>query len=183
MTRAICIRCGTEKVGALTPCAGCGFDPESLEDRARSVVLSDHHLSPADMESAAAEIRAGSTPDLPEDLVAGYLESLKNPPSTKGAGIFIIWFMLGALASLGVMFAIGAACLAGEWLRALYRLGGLLAMWGILLWGMYVIFLWEGGPPPQRDARFPLKWKVILGAPLAVALVVALAQGFRYGFF
>ncbi len=183
MTRAICIRCAAGKVGALTPCPECNFDPKSNEDQARSIVLSDHHLSPAALDSAGAEIRSGGTPALPEDLVTGYMESLKNPPNTKAAGIFIIWFMLGALASLGVMFAIGAACLAGEWQRAVYRLGGLLSMWGILVWGMYVIFLWEGGLPREQDSRVPLKWKVILGAPLALALAVALVQGLRYGLF
>jgi hypothetical protein len=120
---------------------------------------------------------------LPQDLVAGYVESLKNPRNTRGIAIFIIWFMLGAVASLGILFAIGSACLSGEWMRAFYRFGGLLAMWGVLIWGMYVIFLWEGGPSREPDARIPMKWKVILGALPALALVVGIYLGFARGLF
>jgi hypothetical protein len=72
MTMATCLRCGASKWGALAPCAACKFLPESSEDKAKSVILSDHHLSVEELRAVGERIRAGQSVEFPADLVAGY---------------------------------------------------------------------------------------------------------------
>ena len=56
MSRAICICCHAQKKGALTPCLKCGFDPQTLEDQARSLMLSDHNLGETSPEELTDEL-------------------------------------------------------------------------------------------------------------------------------
>jgi hypothetical protein len=61
MTRAICLKCGEGKIGAYSPCPACGYDPASGGDEAlaKSVILSDHYLSIADLQFLAKRLRTG----------------------------------------------------------------------------------------------------------------------------
>ncbi len=67
--KAICQRCGADKPGPLVPCRTCNHVPVS-EERTLAWLLSDHHLSPAELEAAARRIRGGERPAPPEDLLA-----------------------------------------------------------------------------------------------------------------
>ncbi len=40
MSLAICIRCGTTKKNPIQKCPSCGFQPQSDEDKAKSLILS-----------------------------------------------------------------------------------------------------------------------------------------------
>ncbi len=51
MTKAVCIYCGEFKHGAWTPCEQCGKQPGDIEDLARSIVASDHHFPPKDLNA------------------------------------------------------------------------------------------------------------------------------------
>jgi len=70
MTLAICVRCGQEKVGALTPCSSCGFLPRSFEDLAKSITLSDRHYDREALWHIADRIRSGKSFDFDEDAIA-----------------------------------------------------------------------------------------------------------------
>jgi len=50
MTIAVCLNCASMKFGAWTPCSECGYDPLNLEDRAKSLMLSDHFYSQQELE-------------------------------------------------------------------------------------------------------------------------------------
>ena len=73
MTQAICLKCGHEKFGALTPCSSCQFLPTDVVDRAKSVLLSDHHVDRADLKTLASAIANGEEPDYPEDALNEYI--------------------------------------------------------------------------------------------------------------
>ena len=66
MTLAICLRCGAEKVGAFTSCLRCGFTPETSEDQAKSIMLSDHNVAAAELKQVSQQIQAGQQPTFNE---------------------------------------------------------------------------------------------------------------------
>ncbi len=49
MTRAICIKCGTEKHGCWATCQGCGHRPFGEDELANSLCLSDQYLDAEDL--------------------------------------------------------------------------------------------------------------------------------------
>jgi len=59
MTLAVCIKCGTEKFGAWVPCPFCGFNPTTRIDRAKSLMLSDHHYPAEELRSFGMLIERG----------------------------------------------------------------------------------------------------------------------------
>jgi RecJ-like exonuclease len=61
MTIAICTACGTKKFGAFSPCDECGFTPSSNDERAKSVLLSDHHYTQAQLDELSRAIKVGQT--------------------------------------------------------------------------------------------------------------------------
>ena len=69
MTAAICLKCGAMKVGAFTRCPKCRFTPESGEDQARSILLSDRTLDLAALKDTAQRIAGGETPVFDEAAV------------------------------------------------------------------------------------------------------------------
>ncbi len=56
---AVCIHCGKRKSGALTLCGVCGRAPDSSEEMAQAVLLSDHNLLGEDLGTLAARIASG----------------------------------------------------------------------------------------------------------------------------
>jgi len=73
VTIAVCIKCGAIKHGALTPCSECRFTPEENEDKAKSMIATDHHLSEEDLEQIGQRIRAGQPVAYPKEAVADYI--------------------------------------------------------------------------------------------------------------
>lgn len=59
MTIAMCIECGKEKFGAFSPCDRCGFEPTSIIEQAKSVLLSDHHQSRGELKKVGKIIESG----------------------------------------------------------------------------------------------------------------------------
>jgi hypothetical protein len=99
------MNCGGEKFGALTSCQKCAFIPRDVIDRAKSVVLSDHHFQGDELDQFAEQIRLGITPDLPSEAVDGYIqlfekESLEKPSPSKDR-----WSFLSVVASVVVPIA------------------------------------------------------------------------------
>ncbi len=66
--RAVCQRCGADKPGPLVPCRSCTHVPVG-EERTLAWLLSDHHLSPKELEEAARRLRGGEKLAPPEHLL------------------------------------------------------------------------------------------------------------------
>lgn len=81
MTRAICIKCGTEKHGAFTPCPSCNFMPRIDEDMALSLALTDRDQSPERLAALSEHIRQGKPIALREEDRQRAIES------TRASGI------------------------------------------------------------------------------------------------
>jgi hypothetical protein len=75
--KAACQRCGSDKPGPLVPCRSCHHVPVG-EERTLAWLLSDHHLSPSSLETAAARIRAGERLAPPEELLAKARQGLQQ---------------------------------------------------------------------------------------------------------
>ena len=78
MTIAICFACGEYKVGAFTLCRACGTEPQTDEDLAHSLALTDHYLTPEGLAQVQQQALAGQPinidPDFYEQLVQGMRE-------------------------------------------------------------------------------------------------------------
>lgn len=169
MTQAICLKCGASKHGALTPCLKCRFDPTTPEEKAKSILLSSHHMDATSLENAAEAIRAGGTIPIPQDLIDSYAKTVEATPQPRGFG----WFLLGCLGGgvivgVGVLSAIGAA-IAGRWSVALYRVGAALGVMYVLGYLSQIYFLWEDNLADLRRRRV----RFLLYNALPVAAVVA----------
>jgi hypothetical protein len=75
--KAVCQRCGADKPGPLVPCRVCSHVPTG-EERTIAWLLSDHHLSPRELERAASRIRAGERLAPPEELLARARQGLEE---------------------------------------------------------------------------------------------------------
>ena len=81
MTLAVCIRCGAMKVGALIPCRECQFDPEKNEDKAKSMVLTDHFFSQNELEKISERIRVGEAVTYPQGMVDEFVKTFEENPN------------------------------------------------------------------------------------------------------
>ena len=59
MTIAVCLKCGETKMGALTRCPECNYDPMGREDSAKHIMASDQCLSRDDIDAAALSVKSG----------------------------------------------------------------------------------------------------------------------------
>jgi len=58
MTVAVCIACGAEKFGAWVPCPVCGFEPTTVVDKAKSLMLSDQSVPPDELHRYSSLIKS-----------------------------------------------------------------------------------------------------------------------------
>lgn len=91
MTIAICLKCGASKVGALTPCASCGFEPTTPDEGARSIFLSDQAHHPNVLPQLAALIAAGKPVPWDEAAVAGWREELEKGMAMPLGCHVLVW--------------------------------------------------------------------------------------------
>ncbi|WON72926.1 hypothetical protein [Nitrosospira sp. Is2] len=68
MTTAICLCCGAVKLGALTPCPECRFDPQENGDKAKAAVPTEHFLSQEDLNAVSERIKSGLAVAYPDEL-------------------------------------------------------------------------------------------------------------------
>ena len=107
MTLAVCLQCGSMKVGALTPCPGCGYDPSGDDVAiAKALLLSDQHASPASLEAASQRIKAGEPPELDKDQSAQLATGLPRdlPASPVGCRV-AVWTPVMVMVLLGLFVA------------------------------------------------------------------------------
>lgn len=110
---AICLKCGTGKVGALAQCPRCGFVPREIDDKAKSVILSDRCAPMAKLEKIAPRIASGKPMQFDESDVHKWADALDALPKPKKYVLGMEqkqWVKLGMALLLGVVFAF---CLAG----------------------------------------------------------------------
>lgn len=58
MSRAVCVRCGADRMAYNQVCPACGFLPEG-DGLAVAWLLSDNHLSESELDAAQVRVRAG----------------------------------------------------------------------------------------------------------------------------
>lgn len=104
MTAAICIHCGADKFGALTSCPICEFTPHSDTDQAKSILLSDHFLSCAELRAKSKLIRDGESISFPDDQISAITEASSHSQIDLKSDFFIT--KLTVLMTLGVSGAI-----------------------------------------------------------------------------
>jgi len=59
VTRAVCVKCGAMKFGALTTCDRCGTLPNTDVDLGYSMALTDHYFSVNDLKRFSDTIKKG----------------------------------------------------------------------------------------------------------------------------
>lgn len=76
MTKAICIECGEEKLGAWTLCASCSFKPQTADDFMKSIALSEWYADDRRLMQWKVDIQAGVRPlldDRAREVLSGSL--------------------------------------------------------------------------------------------------------------
>lgn len=86
MTAAVCLECGRMKTGAWTPCSGCNHRPESLKDRARHLIATDHYQSTETLTALSQMIQTGQKPQFVEAQVSSVMQELGRIDSTRKGG-------------------------------------------------------------------------------------------------
>ena len=107
MTLAICLKCGAEKIGALVRCRSCGFEPHEEEDRAKSILLSDHNLAKDELAGASERIRNGEELQFDEAAIQSLAEVAREVQQDRFLGIQkVAWFVWGIVIILGVLLGL-----------------------------------------------------------------------------
>lgn len=111
MTLAVCVRCGNSKVGAFTPCGGCGLDPAAhgteRELQARTLLLSERYLPGGELEEMGRKIRKGEPVSYDAGLLAQITEDLRTQKlpiiSKSSPGLSVaLWTVVGVLLALAM---------------------------------------------------------------------------------
>ncbi len=90
------------KVGAWTPCPRCGYTPETPEDQAKHLMVSDHYLNQADLENVSTRVEKGLPLNFQPQQVEQMAASIQ---ATGGDRAKIRWYVLGCLASVVLVAA------------------------------------------------------------------------------
>lgn len=88
MTVAICAYCGSEKLGAFTPCRECAKSPARRIDIVRSLILTDHFFAREDLYKLGERIRSGSAPTIDPSLERSVSEGIDDAAIKKLAQQF-----------------------------------------------------------------------------------------------
>ena len=104
MTIAVCLKCGSMKHGAWTPCPQCKHIPEEEKDKAEHIIASDHHFDPKVLEDISARVKQGEPVEFDPKMVEDFMATAKemaNEPKTGKLGCII-----AAAVGTGVMTVI-----------------------------------------------------------------------------
>ena len=83
MTEAVCFNCGEMKFGAFVDCPTCGVKPETDDDLAVSLALTDHYLDMATLEQLGLSIKSGKPPCLDDDIKEEFLRNIAEFKKTR----------------------------------------------------------------------------------------------------
>jgi hypothetical protein len=97
------------KFGAWVPCHKCGYSPESNEERARAILLSDHNLTGEQLEEVSEKIGLGIVPTFDEAAIAQmaseFEEISKHPPPGARGCLIMKCILIGIPIALGIAIA------------------------------------------------------------------------------
>jgi hypothetical protein len=62
MTTAVCFKCGFIKHGAVVPCPKCSGFPQTEDELALSLAMTDHYFDRPTLKKVAASVREGKPP-------------------------------------------------------------------------------------------------------------------------
>jgi hypothetical protein len=113
MIHAICLKCGTGKIGALAQCPKCAFKPERTEEKAKSILLSDRCARMPVLLKVAEKIARGEKLKFDEADVHKWSDTIEAAPKpvVKHMGLTKRqWTIVGVAIGAGVAFGF---CLAG----------------------------------------------------------------------
>jgi ribosomal protein L40E len=107
MTVAICLRCGAKKIGALVRCRSCGYEPKEEEEKAKSVLLSDHYLSAADLGNVSERIKSGQGVNFDPTSIENLIEGIRVVEEDGLLGKHTAtWLTCGVVLVLGVLLGL-----------------------------------------------------------------------------
>jgi hypothetical protein len=107
MTAAVCLQCGATKFGALVRCRSCGYEPKEEDDKAKSVLLSDHYLSAADLANISERIKGGQGVTFDPTSVQKLIEGIQIVEKGRLLGVHTAaWFACGVVLVLGVLLGL-----------------------------------------------------------------------------
>jgi hypothetical protein len=101
MTTAVCFKCGVFKSGAFVPCPECSVFPQTEDDLALSLAMTDHYFDMPTLEQMGTSVRDGKPLHLDPATRAQLVEQIRSG---------------GTMAQIQGMFGGGAA--AGHSLQA-----------------------------------------------------------------
>jgi hypothetical protein len=78
MTMAVCFKCGVIKFGAFVPCPKCSAYPQTEDDLALSLAMTDHFFDMPTLEQIGASVRDGKPPDLDPATHAQLVEQIQS---------------------------------------------------------------------------------------------------------
>jgi hypothetical protein len=83
MTIAICFACGEYKLSAFTPCPACGTEPQTDDDLAYSLALTDHYLTPEGLAQVQQQALAGEPINIDPDFYEQLRQGLREEREAK----------------------------------------------------------------------------------------------------
>ena len=96
MTLAVCAKCGAMKLGALTWCPACKFEPDDdpgNDDDLYSMILSDHYFSADQLKEFSAGMQSGlPRPKLSAKDEAEFREGNRAARASMKKSWFGRWF-------------------------------------------------------------------------------------------
>jgi hypothetical protein len=78
MTMAVCFKCGIIKFGAFVPCPECSSFPQTEDDLALSLAMTDHYFDMPTLEQMGAAVRDGKPPHLDPHTHAQIVEQIRT---------------------------------------------------------------------------------------------------------
>jgi hypothetical protein len=108
MNHAICLKCGTEKAGAMARCPRCGFHPTATEDKAKSILLSDRCAKMPLLKKVGEKIARGEKMKFDEADVLRWSDTIDAIPKPviKTMGLTTRqWAIFGTALAVGIAFA------------------------------------------------------------------------------
>jgi hypothetical protein len=89
MTMAVCFKCGVIKCGAFVPCPKCSAAPQTEDELALALAMTDHYFDMPTLEQMGAAVRDGNPPHLDPQTHAQLLETIRSSVIlAKLAGLF-----------------------------------------------------------------------------------------------
>lgn len=78
MTIAVCYHCGAMKFGAFNPCAGCGASPQSEDDFAISLAMTDHYFPKSELEKLGEQVARGEKLQIDPEVHERFVQLLRS---------------------------------------------------------------------------------------------------------